>query len=130
MSERVTVKRKAKRKESKKELSSGVVHGKTPLNRVELSGVVASAPEMRNGVLSRRIEVPIVGEREILEVECEKPEIIKLFRSLKVGEWISLEGALRKRFWRSGASLSSRSYVELHSIKSVRNRPAASGKKR
>ena len=130
MSESVTVKRKAKRKESKKELSSGVVHGRTPRNRVELSGVVASAPEMRNGVLSRRIEVPIVGAREILEVECEKPEIFRLFRSLKVGEWISLEGALRRRFWRAGASLSSRSYVELHTIKSRRNRPAAPGKKR
>ena len=130
MSARVTVKSKTKGKESRKESSSVALNGKTPRNRVELSGVVASAPEIHNGVLSRRIDVPIVGAREILEVECEKPEIFGLFQSLKVGEWISLEGALRKRFWRSGASLSSRSYVELHSIKSVRNRPAASGKKR
>ena len=79
MSESVTVKRKAKAKESKEELSSGVVHGRTPRNRVELSGVVASAPEMRNGVLSRRIEVPIVGAREILEVECENPKLFGFF---------------------------------------------------
>jgi hypothetical protein len=103
---------------------------RVPLNRIELSGVLISAPELRNGVLTRRIDIPTPGAREILEIESENPEKFPLFRSLKVGEWVALEGALRKRFWRSGPALSSRSYIELHSIKSMRNRPAVSKKKR
>ena len=101
-----------------------------PRNRVQIIGVVASATQSREGVLSRKIEIPIPGARETLDIECEKPEVFPLFRAFKVGDWISLEGAIRKRFWRSGASVASRSYIQLHSLKSHPNRPTSSAKKR
>jgi hypothetical protein len=101
-----------------------------PRNRVQIIGVVASATQSREGVLSRKIEIPIPGARETLDIECEKPEFFPLFRAFKVGDWISLEGAIRKRFWRSGASVASRSYIQLHSLKSHPNRPTSSAKKR
>ncbi len=101
-----------------------------PRNRVQIIGVVASATQSREGVLSRKIEIPIPGARETLDIECEKPEFFPLFRAFKVGDWISLEGAIRKRFWRSGASIASRSYIQLHSLKSHPNRPTSSAKKR
>lgn len=99
-------------------------------NYVEVVGIVASTASSRAGVLSRRIEIPIVGAREIIDLECENRELFPIFRSLKVGQWISLQGALRKRFWRSGAAVASRSYIELHSLKSVANRQASPTKKR
>ena len=101
-----------------------------PRNRVQIIGVVASATQSREGVLSRKIEIPIPGARETLDIECEKPEFFPLFRAFKVGDWISLEGAIRKRFWRSGALVASRSYIQLHSLKSHPNRPTSSAKKR
>ena len=101
-----------------------------PRNRVQIIGVVASATQSREGVLSRKIEIPIPGARETLDIECEKPEFFPLFRAFKVGDWISLEGAVRKRFWRSGALVASRSYIQLHSLKSHPNRPTSSAKKR
>ncbi len=101
-----------------------------PRNRVQIIGVVASATQSREGVLSRKIEIPIPGARETLDIECEKPEFFALFRAFKVGDWISLEGAIRKRFWRSGALVASRSYIQLHSLKSHPNRPTSSAKKR
>ena len=101
-----------------------------PRNRVQIIGVVASATQSREGVLSRKIEIPIPGARETLDIECEKPEFFPLFRAFKVGDWISLEGAIRKRFWRSGALIASRSYIQLHSLKSPPNRPTSSTKKR
>ena len=101
-----------------------------PRNRVQIIGVVASATQSREGVLSRKIEIPIPGARETLDIECEKPEFFPFFRAFKVGDWISLEGAIRKRFWRSGASVASRSYIQLHSLKSHPNRPTSSAKKR
>lgn len=67
-------------------------------NYVEVVGIVASTASSRAGVLSRRIEIPIVGAREIIDLECENRELFPIFRSLKVGQWISLQGALRKDF--------------------------------
>lgn len=126
---------KSKRKEKKIERSrqlerTGAASTNVPRNRVQIIGVVASATQSREGVLSRKIEIPIPGARETLDIECEKPEFFALFRAFKVGDWISLEGAIRKRFWRSGASVASRSYIQLHSLKSHPNRPTSSAKKR
>lgn len=101
-----------------------------PRNRVQLIGVIASATLSREGVLSRKVEIPIPGARELLDIECVNREFFTLFRSLKVGDWISLEGAIRKRFWRTGASVASRSYIELQRLKSPANRPTSSAKKR
>jgi hypothetical protein len=94
-------------------------NGKTldPLNRVHLVGVIASAMTSREGVLARRVEIPAPGAREIIDVECEKGEISKVFRGLRIDQWVEVEGQLRRRYWRDGARLASRTYVEVSRLK-------------
>ena len=86
-------------------------------NRVHLVGVIASAITSREGVLARRIEIPTPGAREMIDIECEKREISKVFRSLRVDQWVEVEGQLRRRYWRDGARLASRTYVEVSRLK-------------
>ena len=83
------------------------------VNKVRLLGVIASATTSRERVLSRRIEIPSAGGRESIDVECEKGEISPLFRKLRINQWVEIEGRIRRRFWRSGAAIASRSYVEV-----------------
>lgn len=87
------------------------------LNRVHLVGVVASAMTSREGVLARRVEIPAPGAREIIDVECEKGEISRVFRGLRIDQWVEVEGQLRRRYWRDGARLASRTYVEVSRLK-------------
>lgn len=86
-------------------------------NRVHLVGVIASAITSREGVLARRIEIPMPGAREMVDIECEKGEISRVFRSLRVDQWVEIEGQLRRRYWRDGARLASRTYVEVSRLK-------------
>lgn len=86
-------------------------------NTVHLVGRIATATTSREGVFGRRIEIPIPGARESLELECENREISPLFRSLKIGEWVQIEGSIRRRFWRSGSTISSRSYIEVARVR-------------
>lgn len=37
------------------------------------------------------------------------------------GQWVEAEGALRRRFWRSGAGLGSATEVEVHRIRRLRD---------
>lgn len=85
-------------------------------NQVILVGIVASATTSRMGVLSRRLDVPQAGAREMFELECEKEEIFPSFRSARVNEWVEVRGRIRRRFWRAGNALASRSYIEVTSI--------------
>ena len=87
------------------------------VNKVRISGVITSAPTSHAGVLARRIEVFTDGVREIIDIECEKGDIFPIFRALRIGQWVSVEGSLRKRFWRRGPALASRSYVHVNSLK-------------
>lgn len=86
-------------------------------NRVHLVGVIASAITSREGVLARRIEIPTPGAREMVDIECEKGENLRVFRSLRVDQWVEIEGQLRRRYWRDGARLASRTYVEVSRLK-------------
>lgn len=88
-----------------------------PLNRVHLVGVIASAISSREGVLARRLEIPTPGAREVVDVECEKGEFSRVFRGLRVNQWVELEGQIRRRYWRDGAKLASRTYVEVCRLK-------------
>ena len=99
-------------------------------NLVRLEGLVASASISRDGVLARRIEIPISGSREILDIECEKPEIFRVFRSLRIGQWVEVEGSVRKRFWRVGSGLASRSYIEVKSLTPGKTQTAPAPRKR
>lgn len=87
------------------------------MNRVHLVGVVASAMTSREGVFARRLEIPEPGAREVIDVECKKGEISKIFRGLRVDQWVEVEGQLRRRYWRDGARLACRTYVELSRLK-------------
>lgn len=100
------------------------------VNNVRLEGLVASATITRAGVLARRIEIPISGSREILDIECEKQEIFRVFRSLRVGQWVEVEGSVRKRFWRVGSGLASRSYIEVKSLTPGKTHTAPAPRKR
>lgn len=89
------------------------------VNRVRLVGVVASATTSREGTLARRLEIPAIDNesaREVIDLECEKSEILGAFRGLRVKDWVSLEGRIRRRYWRAGAALLSRTYVEVTQI--------------
>jgi hypothetical protein len=85
-------------------------------NQVRLVGILASATTSREGVFARRLEIPQSGAREIFDLECEKEEIIPVFRSMKVREWVEVRGRIRRRFWRAGGALASRTYIEVTSI--------------
>lgn len=87
------------------------------INQVHLRGTIASATTSRAGILSRRLEVTTEHSREILDIECENTEFFKVFRSLKVGDVVNIEGMIRRRFWRTGTGVVSRSYVEIHGVK-------------
>lgn len=87
------------------------------INKVKLVGVIASATTSREGVLARRLEIPGETNRDVVDLECEKGEFSRLFRSFRVNQWVEVEGQLRRRYWRSGAQLISRSYVEISRVK-------------
>ena len=93
-------------------------------NQVHLVGVLASATMSRDGILSRRLEIPERGAREVLDLECENREIFPVFRSCKVNQWVEVRGHVRRRFWRAGNSLASRSYIEVRAMNP--REPAAS----
>ena len=96
-------------------------------NFVRIQGLVASALTSREGILARRIEVVTTGAREILDLECEKKELSGVFRSLKVGQHLLVEGSIRRRFWRNGAQLVSRTYIEVNRLQA---QPPSPTKKR
>ena len=86
------------------------------VNQVKLVGFIASAISSRDGKLARRIEIPTAGAKEVIDLICEKDEIFKVFRGLRVNQWVAVEGRIRRQFWRTGATLASRSYVEVFRI--------------
>lgn len=83
------------------------------INRVRLVGVIASATRSRENTLARRIEIPIAGMRESIDLECEKGEFFTVFRKLRINQWVEIQGRIRRRYWRSGGSVASRSFVEV-----------------
>ena len=85
-------------------------------NQVHLVGFIATATTSRTGVLARKMEIPQPGAREVLELECEKKDIFPDFRSVRVNQWVEVRGRIRRRFWRAGSVLASRSYIEVTSI--------------
>lgn len=85
--------------------------------REEVMGKIASATTSREGALGRRIEIPISGARELLDLECENHEIFGIFRGFTVGDWVEINGVVRRRFWRSGTTIGSRSYIQVSGLK-------------
>ena len=96
-------------------------------NFVRIQGLVASALTSRDGILARRVEVATTGARELLDLECENKELSRVFRSLKVGQHLLVEGSIRRRFWRKGAQLVSRTYIEVNRLQA---QPPSPTKKR
>lgn len=58
-------------------------------------------------------------------IACQtfKPVVARRLESLVEGDWVRVEGTLRRRFWRSGAGLGSAMEVEARRLERVRVRP-------
>lgn len=120
-------------KASKKKKSGAIKSGRDEMvnsegkNFVLIEGRFASPSISREGVLARRVEVRTAQGRETLDVECQKGDFSRLFRSLRVGEKVRIEGSLRRRFWRAGSSIASRTFIE---VSALLHQPASRAKKR
>lgn len=108
-------------------------------NEVILVGRVSGAPQERelpsgDALVSWRVVVdrpaprrpPAPGARPptIDTIDCVAwtAAVRRTARSLTDGDVVSVEGALRRRFWRSGAGAASRTEVEVASLRRLRRR--------
>lgn len=72
------------------------------------------------------VDRPASGRREggavVDSIPCQvfKTSIAKRLAGIPAGEWVSVAGTLRRRFWRSATGLSSALEVEVSSLTRVR----------
>lgn len=109
-------KEKSNRKSQLRRGASAEVAEGSGINRVRLVGMIASASSSRAGTLTRRIEIPGAQAREVIDLECEKGENSSIFRKLRINQWVEIDGRIRRRYWRAGSTLVSRTYVEVRRI--------------
>jgi len=91
------------------------------IGRVSNSGVIKTLPS-GDTVVEFRL---IVGRDnregvDTLDVAVWKNALKKRALGLEPNEWVAVTGAIRRRFWRSGAILASRWQVEARELKRVR----------
>jgi len=91
-----------------------------PINSIELRGRVNSLPiesELPSGdvVLEFRLVVPRADRTGVdtLDLSFWKPVLRRKARKLTVGDVITVNGALRRRFWQGSSGLRSRSQIEV-----------------
>ncbi|MEI7454741.1 MAG: single-stranded DNA-binding protein [Actinomycetes bacterium] len=71
------------------------------------------------------VEFRLISSREdrdgvdVINVAVWKSQLRKRALTLRKDEWISVEGALRRRFWRSPAGLASRYQVEARELSRI-----------
>ena len=111
-------------------------------NEVVLVGRVSGAPVERelpsgDALVSWRIVVdrpaprrtPPVGTRattiDTLDCVAWAATVRRTARGLADGDVVSVEGALRRRFWRGGAGAASRCEVEVEALRRLSRRPRA-----
>ena len=116
----------------------GPVDRTAPRNEVVLVGRVPAAPEERelpsgDRLVSWRVVVgrgpgrrPPEGVRattvDTLDCVAWTSAVRRTARSLADGDVVAVEGALRRRFWRSGAGAASRTEVEVLALRRVGRR--------
>ncbi|MEI6404841.1 MAG: single-stranded DNA-binding protein [Actinomycetes bacterium] len=99
------------------------------VNNVVLVGRVTSVAEdivlPSDDVLTRfRIVVPRIKPTtrttvDTIDLVAFKPAIQKRAHSLDIDDVVEIEGALRRRFWKAGASVASRVEVEMSSLRKL-----------
>lgn len=110
-----------------------------PRNEVALVGRVSGAPEQRelpsgDVLVSWRVVVERPAARRSAPVGVRAPTVDtvdcvawaapvrRTARGLEDGDVVEVEGALRRRFWRSGGGPASRTEVEVERLRRVRRR--------
>jgi single-strand DNA-binding protein len=93
------------------------------LNDVALRGWVttlATERELPSGDVVVQFRIAITrpeGGVDTIDLESWSAKSRRTALSLKDGEWIEVQGAIRRRFWKSGQGLASRWQVVTHEIK-------------
>lgn len=106
-------------------------------NSVALVGKVSATPEGRelpsgDELVTFRLVVPRTGRRrggakaerttvDVIDVACWSARTRRGALRLEAGEVVRVQGALRRRFFRSGAGAASRYEVEAGSVRRVRS---------
>lgn len=110
--------------------------GDLVLNQVTLRGRIASVPEQRelpsgDVIWTFRvvIERPLSGRSrqrvDALECVAWRARVRRSVSTWRVGDQVCVEGALRRRFFRAGASSASRVEVEVTSARVIRRATTA-----
>ena len=101
---------------------------RNPRNEVSLEGRVSSTPvehELPSGdfvvefriVVDRSISRGPKREVDTLDIAAWSARSRKRALSFKVDDWVSIEGAVRRRFWKAPSGLASRWQVEASQLR-------------
>ena len=95
------------------------------LNDVALRGwvtTVATERELPSGDVVVQFRIAITrpeGGVDTIDLESWSAKTRRSALSLKDGEWVEIQGAIRRRFWKSGQGLASRWQVITNEIKRI-----------
>ena len=95
------------------------------LNDVMLRGwvtTIATERKLPSGDLVAQFRIAITrpeGGVDTIDLEAWSAKNRRSALSLKDGEWIEIEGSIRRRFWKSGANLASRWCVNTAEIRRI-----------
>lgn len=98
---------------------------KEHVNLVDLIGEVSEVPTevtLPSGeeIIEIRLVVsPTGSSKSSLDVTVRDRSLMRRARGLKAGNTIAVQGELRRRFWRSGGSISTRLDIEADSLEKV-----------
>ena len=84
------------------------------LNDVALRGwvtTIATQKELPNGDLISQFRIAITrpeGGVDTIDIEAWSPETQRVALKLQDGDWIEINGSIRRRFWKASSGLASR----------------------
>jgi single-strand DNA-binding protein len=101
-----------------------------PINNVHLLGRVSSlaiSKQMPSGdtvvefrlVIDRKSRRVIKREVDTLDISAWLARPQKRALSLKINDWVEVEGSIRRRFWKSSTGLASRWQVEASQLRKI-----------
>lgn len=101
---------------------------RNPRNEVLLEGRVSSLPvehELPSGdfvvefriVVDRSVRRGLKREVDTLDIAAWSSRARKKALSFKVDDWVAIEGAVRRRFWKAPSGLASRWQVEASQLR-------------
>ena len=99
-----------------------------PRNEVSIEGRVSSLPiekQLPSGdlvvefriVIDRKVSRGKKREVDTLDIAVWLAKPRKSARSLKIDDWVAVEGAVRRRFWKAPSGLASRWQVEANHLR-------------